>query len=125
MRNGMIKYLIILTFNDNSGPHCADSHARQKTAGEAQWPRGGVPREARRREFEATRSGGAVMRPFVAPGSIVRSIWGDADTILLVFAGSAAEFALNRAVDWLFYTSRLPDDPLGRLFSTAEFARQV
>jgi hypothetical protein len=57
------------------------------------------------------------MRPFVAPGSIVRSIWGDADTILFVFAGSAAEFALNRAVDWLFYTGKLPGNPLGRLCS--------
>jgi hypothetical protein len=65
------------------------------------------------------------MRPFVAPGSIVRSIWGDADTILFVFAGSAAEFALNRAVDWLFYTGKLPADPLGRLVSTAGFAREI
>jgi hypothetical protein len=66
-----------------------------------------------------------VIRPFVTPGSIVRRIWGDADTILLVFAGSAAEFALNRAVDWLFYTGRLPADPLGRLFSTARFAQDT
>src|ERR671912_998113 len=65
------------------------------------------------------------MRPFVSPGSIVRTIWGDADTILLVFAGSAAEFALNRAVDWLFYTGKLPADPLGRLFSTAGFAQDI
>jgi hypothetical protein len=65
------------------------------------------------------------MRPFVAPGSIVRRIWGDADTILFVFAGSAAEFALNRAVDWLFYTGRLPADPLGRLFTTARFAQGI
>src|SRR4051812_49955042 len=66
-----------------------------------------------------------VMRPYVAPGSIVRRIWGDADTILFVFAGSAAEFALNRAVDWLFYTGRLPADPLGRLFSTCPFAQDI
>jgi uncharacterized protein (DUF2236 family) len=65
------------------------------------------------------------MRPFVAPGSIVRSIWGDADTILFVIAGSAAEFALNRAVDWLFFTGKLPADPLGRLVSTAGFAREI
>jgi hypothetical protein len=65
------------------------------------------------------------MRPFVAPGSVVRRIWGDADTILFVFAGSAAEFALNRAVDWLFYTGKIPDDPLGRLFSTARFAQDI
>jgi hypothetical protein len=66
-----------------------------------------------------------VTRPFAAPGSIVRRIWGDADTVLFAFAGSAAEFALNRAVDWLFYTGKLPADPLGRLFSTARFARDI
>jgi hypothetical protein len=31
--------------------------------------------------------------------AITREIWGDDDTILLIFAGAAAEFALNRAVD--------------------------
>jgi len=55
----------------------------------------------------------------------VRRIWGDADLVLLVFAGAAAEFALNRAVDWLFFTGRLPRDPLGRLFSTAAYAQQI
>jgi hypothetical protein len=25
---------------------------------------------------------------------------------------------LNKAVDWLYFTGRLPSDPLGRLFST-------
>jgi hypothetical protein len=29
-----------------------------------------------------------------------------------------AEFALNRAVDWLFFTGKLPSDPIGRLFAT-------
>ena len=65
------------------------------------------------------------MQPFACHDSIVRTIWGDADTILFVFAGSAAEFALNRAVDWLFYTGKLPADPLGRLFSTAGFAQDI
>ena len=45
--------------------------------------------------------------------------------MLLVFAGSAAEFALNRAVDWLFFTGRLPSDPIGRLFLTASYAQQI
>ncbi|HEU0078449.1 MAG TPA: oxygenase MpaB family protein [Longimicrobiaceae bacterium] len=62
---------------------------------------------------------------FVDPGSIVRRIWGDGDMVLLVFAGSAAEFALNRAVDWLFFTGKLPGDPIGRLFSTAAYAQQI
>lgn len=64
-------------------------------------------------------------REFVAPHSIVRTIWGDPDLILLIFAGSAAEFALNRAVDWLFFTGRLPQDPIGRLFSTVRYAQQI
>jgi hypothetical protein len=62
---------------------------------------------------------------FVAEGSIVRKIWGSADTILFIFAGSAAEFALNKAVDWLYFTGRLPADPLGRLFSTVAYARMI
>ena len=65
------------------------------------------------------------MADFVPQNSIVRTIWGNADTILLVFAGSAAEFALNRAVDWLFVTGELPRDPIGRLFSTASFAQDI
>lgn len=62
---------------------------------------------------------------FVERGSIVRRIWGDGDMVLLVFAGSAAEFALNRAVDWLFFTGKLPADPIGRLFSTAGYAQGI
>ncbi|HVG23256.1 MAG TPA: oxygenase MpaB family protein [Thermoanaerobaculia bacterium] len=62
---------------------------------------------------------------FVDRDSIVRSIWGNGDLVLLVFAGSAAEFALNRAVDWLFITGKLPRDPIGRLFSTAGYAQQI
>jgi hypothetical protein len=65
------------------------------------------------------------MLPFVPHESIVRVIWGDADTILFSFAGSAAEFALNRAADWLFFTGQLPGDPFGRLFSTARFAHDI
>src|SRR5688572_15329207 len=45
--------------------------------------------------------------------------------VLLVFAGSAAEFALNRAVDWLFFTGKLPADPIGRLFQTASYAQDI
>lgn len=45
--------------------------------------------------------------------------------VLLVFAGSAAEFALNRAVDWLFFTGKVPNDPIGRLFATAGYAQQI
>jgi uncharacterized protein (DUF2236 family) len=62
---------------------------------------------------------------FVDNDSIVRKIWGKADTVLFIFAGAAAEFALNKAVDWLYFTGRLPADPLGRLFSTVTYARQI
>lgn len=65
------------------------------------------------------------MRYFVKPDSITRQIWGDADVILLIFAGSAAEFALNKAVDWLFFTGKLPADPIGRLFSTVTYAQEI
>ncbi|MGZ3752335.1 MAG: oxygenase MpaB family protein, partial [Mucilaginibacter sp.] len=62
---------------------------------------------------------------FVEKESIVREIWGKADTILFIFAGASAEFALNRSVDWLYFTGRLPADPLGRLFSTVAYSRKI
>lgn len=62
---------------------------------------------------------------FVSRHSIVRKIWGNPDLVLLIFAGSAAEFALNRAVDWLFFTGKIPVDPIGRFFSTVRFARAI
>src|SRR6201982_1645646 len=65
------------------------------------------------------------MQPFVKKDSIIREIWGKSDTILFIFAGSSAEFALNKAVDWLYYTGKLPADPIGRLFSTVAYARQI
>lgn len=63
--------------------------------------------------------------PFVQPDSIVRRIWGDADVVLLIFGGGAGEFALNRAVDWLFFTGVLPADPVGRFFSTVAYAQTI
>jgi hypothetical protein len=65
------------------------------------------------------------MEYFVDKHSVVRQIWGKGDTILMIFAGASAEFALNRAVDWLYFTGRLPADPLGRLFSTVSYARAI
>jgi uncharacterized protein (DUF2236 family) len=65
------------------------------------------------------------MSDFVDRRSIVRTIWGSPDLVLLIFAGSAAEFALNRAVDWLFFTGKLPRDPIGRLFSTVRYAQEI
>lgn len=65
------------------------------------------------------------MEFFVDRQSVVRQIWGKGDTVLFIFAGASAEFALNKAVDWLYFTGRLPADPLGRLFSTVMYARQI
>jgi len=62
---------------------------------------------------------------FVAEHSVVRKIWGKGDTILFIFAGAAAEFALNKQVDWLYFTGKLPADPIGRLFSTVCYAQQI
>jgi hypothetical protein len=62
---------------------------------------------------------------FVDKHSVVRKIWGTSDTVLFIFAGAAAEFALNKAVDWLYFTGRLPADPIGRLFSTVSYARLI
>jgi len=62
---------------------------------------------------------------FVQRHSIVRTIWGNPDLVLLIFAGAAAEFALNRAVDWLFFTGEIPRDPIGRLFSTVRYAQDI
>lgn len=65
------------------------------------------------------------MSDFVDRDSVVRRIWGNGDMVLIVFTGCAAEFALNRAVDWLFFTGKLPRDPIGRLFSTAAYAQDI
>ncbi len=62
---------------------------------------------------------------FVHKNSIVREIWSNADTILFIFGGAAAEFSLNKAVDWLYFTGKLPANPLGRLFSTVVYAQQI
>jgi hypothetical protein len=65
------------------------------------------------------------MNSYANHNSIVKTIWGRSDTVLFIFAGAAAEFAVNKAVDWLYYTGRLPNDPLGRLFSTVAYARHI
>ena len=65
------------------------------------------------------------MEYFVKENSVVRTIWGSSDIIMFIFAGAAAEFALNKAVDWLYFTGKLPADPLGRLFSTVNYAKLI
>jgi hypothetical protein len=63
--------------------------------------------------------------PFVKHHSIVRTIWKDSNAILLIFAAAAGEFAYNRSADWLFFTGKLPNDPIGRLFSTIAYAQSI
>ena len=65
------------------------------------------------------------MQLFVHENSVVRKIWGKSDTVLFIFAGASAEFALNKAVDWLYFTGKLPSDPIGRLFSTVKYAKKI
>jgi len=57
--------------------------------------------------------------------AVTRRIWGSPDAILLFFAGGAAEFAAIKAVDWLFFTGRLPSAPVERFFETVRFAQSV
>jgi hypothetical protein len=66
-----------------------------------------------------------MMEYFVKPDSIVRQIWSDADCILFIFGASSGEFALHKSVDWLFFTGKLPSDPIGRLFSTVVYAQKI
>jgi uncharacterized protein (DUF2236 family) len=65
------------------------------------------------------------MPPPPVQHDVTRHIWGQGDAVLLIFAGAAAEFALNRAVDWLFVTGALPRDPIGRVFRTVRIAQAI
>jgi len=65
------------------------------------------------------------MKTFVEDTSIVKKIWSTTDITLFIFAGASAEFALNKQVDWLYFTGRLPGDPIGRLFSTVKYAQYI
>ena len=65
------------------------------------------------------------MKTFIRKSSIVRKIWSTTDITLFIFAGASAEFALNRQVHWLYFTGKLPADPIGRLFSTIQYAQQI
>lgn len=65
----------------------------------------------------------ATSRP--APVDVAQRVWGSPDAIMLIFAGSAAEFAVNKAVDWLFWTNALPNAPIERFFETVRFAQAI
>jgi len=56
---------------------------------------------------------------------VTRTIWGNAENIALIYAGAAAEFALNPENHWLFYTGKLPTDPLHRFEKTLRYQRKL
>lgn len=56
---------------------------------------------------------------------ITREIWSDPEHIVLIYAGSAADFALNAENDWLFYTMRLPQHPQQRFIETFAYNQRV
>lgn len=57
--------------------------------------------------------------------TVAQRIWSDPTCLLLIFAGGSAEFAVHPNVDWLFFTGKLPADPIGRFFSTIDYLRQM
>lgn len=56
---------------------------------------------------------------------ITRRIWGDFENVLLIYAGAAAEFTLNPENHWLFYTGKLPSDPLRRFEDTLKYQQKL
>jgi len=56
---------------------------------------------------------------------ITRKIWGDPENVLLIYAGAAAEFALNPENHWLFYTRELPSDPVRRFEKTLSYQKKL
>ncbi len=59
------------------------------------------------------------------PFETARRVWSDPTCMLLVFVGASGEFPLNPSVDWLFYTGRLPADPIARFLSTIDYLRRL
>lgn len=56
---------------------------------------------------------------------ITRQIWGDPENVLLIYAGAAAEFALHPENNWLFYTGKLPANPLRRFQDTLQYQQRL
>lgn len=56
---------------------------------------------------------------------ITRRIWGDPENVLLVYAGAAAEFTLHPENHWLFYTGKMPSDPLRRFRDTLKYQQKL
>jgi hypothetical protein len=49
---------------------------------------------------------------------ITREIWANVENVILVYLGSAADFALNPENHWLFFTNKLPSNPQQRFMET-------
>jgi hypothetical protein len=56
---------------------------------------------------------------------ITREIWKSAENTALIFAGSAADFALNPENHWLFYTMALPNNPQERFIQTIQHTKRM
>lgn len=56
---------------------------------------------------------------------MTRRIWGDPENVLLIYVGAAAEFTLNPENHWLFYTGKLPSDPLKRFQETLKYQQKL
>ncbi len=54
-----------------------------------------------------------------------RRMWKDLDHILLIYVGSATEFALVEENHWLFFTNKLPSAPWDRFTSTFAWNRRL
>ena len=60
---------------------------------------------------------------FVSKNLVARNIWSQSDTIFFINASAEAEFFLDKAVDLLHFTGKLPADPVEHLFSKVGYAR--
>jgi hypothetical protein len=65
------------------------------------------------------------MQPRPFGSEFTRKMWSDMDHILLVYVGSAAEFALVEENHWLFYTNALPAAPWDRFVSTFAWNKRI
>lgn len=52
-------------------------------------------------------------------------IWNSPEIAVLIFTGSAADFALNPENHWLFYTNQLPSNPQMRFLSTIQYTKRM
>lgn len=57
--------------------------------------------------------------------STTRAIWSSTENIMIIFVGSAADFALNSENDWLFFTNSLPSNPEKRFVDTFLYNGQL